>query len=78
MKYFIESKGVVNNEWVLETQLKSFNEDVPLPSRPEDIPEKGVKAWLKLFTGRVPQKMVTIRKVECEFEHIKLHTLNMQ
>lgn len=76
MKYFIESKGVSNNEWVLATQLESRNRDVSLPTKPEDIPQKGIKAWIKLVSGRL--KPVTIRKVECEFEHIMIHTLNMQ
>ena len=60
MKYFIESKGVSNNEWVLATQLEPRNKDVPLPSKPEDIPEKGVKAWIRLVSGQL--KPVTIRK----------------
>ena len=65
VKYFVESKGAFNNEWVLAAQLIPMNEDVPLPKMPEDIPEKGVKAWIKLVSRR--QKLVTIRKVECKF-----------
>ena len=66
MKYFVEPKGAFNNEWVLATQLIPMKEDVPLPKRLEDIPEKGVKAWIKLVSGRQKQKSVTIRKVECK------------
>ena len=65
VRYFIESKGVSNNEWVLGTQLEPRNKDIPLPSKLEDIPaEKGVKAWIRLVSGRL--KPVTIRKVECK------------
>ena len=68
VKYFIESKGVSNNEWVMATQLEPRNKDVPLPRKPEDIPEKGFKAWIKLVSGQL--KPVTIRKVESEFGHM--------
>ena len=67
MKYLIEfkSEGESIKEWVLATQLEPRNE--PLPSNPEDIPEKGVKAWNKLVSGRQKQTLATIRKVECKF-----------
>ena len=56
-------------EWVLATQLEPWNE--PLPSKPEDIPEEGVKAWIK-FVSR-PRKLVTISKVECKFSILILY-----
>ena len=66
MKYWIEfkSKGESQTikEWVLATQLKPRNE--PLPSKPEDVPQKGVEAWNKLVSGR---QRVTICDVECKF-----------
>jgi hypothetical protein len=61
VKYFIE---VPNKEWVPETQLEPKNKDVPLPKKPEDIPEKGVEAWIMLDSGR--RKPVTIRKMKCK------------
>jgi hypothetical protein len=67
VEYFIEYKEV-SNKWVLDTQLEPMNKDVPLPKKPEDIPEKGVKAYMsKLVNGKWKQKQVTIRKVECKF-----------
>ena len=68
MKYFIESNGKSGSyrEWVLDTQLEP--KDVPLLSKPEDIPEKSIKAWIKVANGKL--NPVTVHKVECKLSII--------